>query len=183
MAMMRSIKETHLICACKSVCAVSLLLTHTLTGTIATSDDKDIKWQPSLGEQLQEEKTLWANLTRCEGCNKYKPQKAYERSSFEEETLLKFSKELEDSEREDVERYNDQCRRCRAKMLLVVFEKEEEMFEKPQICDEERIGLKRNWKNEEEKQKALDAASCYEEWYATRLNYERWEDVFKRLRI
>jgi hypothetical protein len=143
----------------------------------------DIAWQPSLSEMLREEKTLWGNLKKCEGCNAYKTEKAYERCAFEEEIFIKFRKDIDAFEREDVEWYENQCRRCRVKRLLVILERSEEIFDEPKICQEESIGLKREWKNEGDKRKALDGASCYEEWYATRLDYEPWKYVFKRLCI
>lgn len=164
-----------------SVCG-KYILNHNLEDWFLR-DSKDIIWERSLGELLSEEKTLWGDLIGCGWCLTYKPEKAYERFAFEEEMFVKFKKEIEAFEKEDVEWYNQKCRRCRAKILLLFLEKEEEVFDGPRIVNEESLGLRREWKNNEEKGKALQSAKSCEEFDAVRLNYEPWEDVFRRLCI
>jgi hypothetical protein len=149
-------------------------------------DSKDIVWERSLGELLCDEKTLWGDLIGCGECLVYKPEKAYEKFAFEEEIYLKYREEIEAFEREDMEWYQRHCQRCRAKILLTVFERQEEVFDEPRIVNEESLGLRKEWKSEGEKDKALEAARTYNQWHrreAARLNYELWEDVFKRLCI
>jgi len=144
----------------------------------------DILWEQSLGELLWEEKTLWGDLSCCGHCLKYKPEKAYERSAFEERMLLKHKKELEAYEAEDVGWYESRCQRCRAKILLVVFERGQEFFEDPPFAsDRESLGLRKAVRTEYDRCQELEDARTAEEYHAAQFNYESWDSIFRRLGI
>lgn len=146
-------------------------------------DSNDIVWDRSLGELLWQEKTLRGDLKCCEGCFKYKPDKAYERCKSEVVMLKKHGKEVGSLEAEDVKWYESRCRKCRMKILLVIFEREEEFFDEPEIVrDRESLGLKLK-RGADEKGDALKTAKTAEEWHAADFNYEVWEIVFKQLVI
>ncbi|TVY92911.1 hypothetical protein LAWI1_G000805 [Lachnellula willkommii] len=146
-------------------------------------DSKDITWDRSLGELLAGEETLWGDLVCCEGCMKYKPEGAYRRCVFEEAMFLKHREEIGALEAADVEWYERRCRRCRVKLLLVFMERKEEFFEEPEwVCDRESLGLVREKRSEDERERELEEATD-EEYDAAMFNYESWESIFRRLGI
>ena len=147
-------------------------------------DCKDIIWERSLGELLWDEKTLWGGLRCCEGCLSYKPSQAYWRFSFEKEVFCRYRREIEAFEAEDVGWYERRCRRCRAKILLVVLERREEFFEDPVIVwDRESLGLVKGKMTEDERWREMEDARTAEEYRAAKFNYESWDSIFERLGI
>ncbi|RDL37892.1 uncharacterized protein BP5553_05325 [Venustampulla echinocandica] len=149
-------------------------------------DNNDILWHRSLGELLFDEKTLWGNLRCCGECRIYKPETGYERFAAEEDFFGVFEKEINALEREDVEWYLGQCRRCRAKMLLTTFGKRKVVFEEVNSWEEKRsLGLRRSEEFqedsiEEKKYRELSGKTT-EQYHAARYDYESWEDVLAGL--
>jgi hypothetical protein len=147
-------------------------------------DCQDIIWERNLGELLWEEKTLWGNLRCCESCLRYKPEEAYGRFEFEEEVFRKYKKEIEAFEAEDVGWYESRCRRCRAKILLVIFERGREVFEDLVVLsDRESLGLTKEKMTDGERCQALEDARTAEQYHAAQFNYESWDSIFRRLNI
>ncbi|TVY57015.1 hypothetical protein LCER1_G000973 [Lachnellula cervina] len=144
----------------------------------------DITWDRSLGELLAEEETLWGGLICCEGCVRYKPEGAYGRCVFEEGMFLKHRKEIGALEAADVEWYERQCKRCRVKLLMVFMDRKKEFFEDPEwVYEKESLGLLREKRGEDERERELEDAKTDEEYHAAKFNYESWESIFQRLSI
>ncbi|KAF4624430.1 hypothetical protein G7Y89_g13744 [Cudoniella acicularis] len=135
-------------------------------------DAEDIAWERCLGELLYEEKSLWGDLSRCEGCWVYKPSSAFGRFDLEVETYRAFWKEIDCFEKEDIEWYGSQCRRCRAKFLLVVLWRKEEIFDDSVVdCERESLGVRRR------RSEAVKKVESREKELSVQNKFERKEDL------
>jgi hypothetical protein len=150
-----------------------------------------VLWERSLGELLWEEKWLWKGLKYCWGCLKYKPQSAFEEFGWEKETLRYNPDWFEHLLEEDSRWYENSCRKCRAKFLLVSLGKREEVREKRGNPFEETksLGLKRLKGDDNAEDifegRTKDWSTCrlWEEYEALIGKYETWESIFAELGI
>lgn len=134
---------------------------------------------------LCDEKLLSGDLICCEGCFKYKPEKAFDVFSWETETLRKYREDVALMEGEMEWYMNYCCRRCRAKKMLLSLEKRCEILEDGEDWDDRKsLGLKKTTirSNTTESNVSREYLTR-DEWYATYHHYERWEDIFAKLGI
>jgi hypothetical protein len=143
--------------------------------------DRDTSWYPELGFLLENEK-LWVGLWYCYGCNKYKPETAWDDFEYETAIRTKFrGHELE----ELVESCDEFCRRCRASACLEHFEGRELVRDLIEIGTwGEAIGFKRlGERSKVAKSKILKKYLNHMEYEALENHYERFEDVMRKLGI
>lgn len=145
-------------------------------------NDGTILWQPSLGDLLLDERSLWRGMSLCEGCLKYKPDTAWDMSTFEMNTLNRHHKEFECIEHVDVLWYKERCARCRAKALLVAFEKRLEAWEDDVQPEEAAcVGLWLPGRIEALLSEKSNPPAVRKLYGKNGRNYEPWEEVFDRL--
>jgi hypothetical protein len=151
---------------------------------------RDVIWGPNLGTLLNGELSLWKNLICCGECYKYKPQHAFAPFEFERNFLAKaeIRKQVNCLEREDTEWYRSLCKRCRVKILLIVFEGRIERYDEHEICLHHKtsLGLKyRRSRTEVQKKQELEAARglSQEEYHAVEHDYETWSRLFEMLGV
>lgn len=146
--------------------------------------ESSIKWHKSLGQLIGGER-MWGDQWHCEGCSKHKPQEAFD--SFEYENALKISSlnEFPTVMGKAWEHCVHHCRRCRAKVILIVFEKRDEWIE-DQVAEEERTSLglrKSNWRDligDEDPLRHKVTERTYLEIVG---GMERWKEIFEKLGI
>jgi hypothetical protein len=130
----------------------------------------------------------------CEACDKYKPPSAFERFRFEERFLERprILREINSLEREDVEWYKSNCNRCRARTILMVFDKRVERMDETDLGLHTRTSLgldhKRGYNRDrsgEQRKLELEAArgKSLEEYHAVEYGYESWVQVYERLEL
>lgn len=150
-------------------------------------DSIDIVWDRSLGELLFDEKWLWGDLVCCEGCSKYKPDKAFDEFAWETDKLKELREDIALMGEGEIKWYLDYCcRRCRAKEILLSLEHRREVFEDGDDPTEDRksLGLmKKTMRSNTASSNVLSKFLSGEEWHATYHHYERWQDVFAKLGI
>ncbi|KAF8864969.1 hypothetical protein BDZ45DRAFT_668892 [Acephala macrosclerotiorum] len=144
---------------------------------------QSIEWQKSLGELLQDE-PLWGDLWSCGGCMKYKREECFAKSEYEE---LIETRGLEEDWQVTVENVckgiTQQCRRCRAKAILIHVERRDEWKEN-QIVEEERASLglrKLDWKKLIVDGDPLREKTTEQEYLEIVGGYEEWSEVFGKL--
>ncbi|KAH8685636.1 hypothetical protein BGZ60DRAFT_395690 [Tricladium varicosporioides] len=144
------------------------------------SPSRYIEWNPSLNDLLADERKLWGDLVKCPGCEIYKPASAYERFPLEYSTHEVFCRQIKAFLACDLDWYESQCRRCRAKFLLVVFWQKEEVLEGWwHDGSRKSVGLRvRGWGRGE----AMNLDVGKEEFQVD-AQYSKWEDVFTSLEI
>ncbi|CZR60387.1 uncharacterized protein PAC_10283 [Phialocephala subalpina] len=143
-----------------------------------------IQWNKSLGELLQNERWLWGDLWCCGGCLKYKPEEAFAKSEYEKSIEAKGLEEDWQVTVENVcEGITQQCRRCRAKAILLHVEKRDEWREN-QIVEEERTSLglrKLDWQNLIVDGDPLREKMTEQEFLEIVGGCEEWSEVFEQL--
>jgi hypothetical protein len=150
-----------------------------------------IGWEKSLGELLWEERWLWGDLKCCWECVKYKPESAFGEFPWEAKMMENVSYWIENLAEQDLWWYRNGCRRCRARYLLVVSEKREEVREDRCNPFEERksLGLKRIEGDGsaaavfEENREFWPSSRLWDEYKALIGKYETWESIFTKMGI
>lgn len=168
-----------------SVCEQHVL--HGWTEFWFLEDSTGILWERPLGDLIAGEEGLWRGLQRCDGCFKYKHRSAFERFEFEEQMARKHEREIDALEVEDVQWYEKQCRRCRAKILLLFLEKRGELLGAGNPSEERKsLGLLTS--AHLNKMSELEVVIVVEKTVEKVLElqdgkFESWEDIFARLQI
>jgi len=144
-------------------------------------DAKDIPWERPLGELLSDEKWLWRDLRYCEQCHKYKPEEAFAGFWFEKDMAKKHSNKIKDTDPEDIQWYKKQCKRCRAQHLFVFLEGRREVLDDLLVNfyeEQPSLGLIKD--DEIVTRTALlgKPGQGQED-----LPFDKWEDIYARLRI
>ena len=150
-------------------------------------DSLDIGWRENLGQLIAGEEGLWRGLTHCFGCQKYKPESAFSGFAFEREASRKYEKKLNLMDYNDICWYNDQCRRCRAKILLGMVEGRAQIFEEWSCPLEEKksLGLLTNGRFDAASQFDVDDFGVVDgkEREPVTGEHVTWEDIFAKLHI
>lgn len=144
---------------------------------------QSLQWEKSLGDLLQNER-FWGDLWYCGGCLKYKPEEAFAKSeyekSIEDEGLEEDWQVTVENVCEDI---TQQCRRCRAKAILIHVEKRDHWRE-IQIVEEERtsLGLRRlDWEELIIDGDPLREKMTEQEFLEIVGGYEEWSEVFEKV--
>ncbi|KAE8445289.1 hypothetical protein EG329_013527 [Mollisiaceae sp. DMI_Dod_QoI] len=145
-------------------------------------DDSSIRWEKSLGELLRDER-MWGDLLYCGGCAKYKKEEAFLTSKYEESITEKGIENWEETIEETWEGITQQCRRCRAKAILVHVEHRTEWFD-DEIVEEDRTSLglrKLDWEVYIMDGDPLRAKMTEKEFLEVVGGYETWSEVFENM--
>lgn len=123
---------------------------------------------------------------------KFKPESAYSSFYWERQMLVKHADKVNEAPVEDVERYKNACRRCRAKYILITFEGTEEYCD-PCALPEDRtsLGLKDkespfvelSWEERKEALRPMGPVLTRDKYDARLWTYLTWTEVFEDLDI